>query len=123
VNDFYGHRIGDRYLQEAALRMKRQLRSDDQLARLGGDEFAVLVPTVRGRADVEEIALRLERCFDEPYAIEGNVLQGSASVGIALYPQDGATKDSLLNAADAAMYAEKNSKRHIGEMLAGLENR
>jgi diguanylate cyclase (GGDEF)-like protein len=103
--------------------MKRQLRSDDQLARLGGDEFAVLVPTVRGRADVEEIALRLERCFDEPYAIEGNVLQGSASVGIALYPQDGATKDSLLNAADAAMYAEKNSKRHIGEMLAGLENR
>ena len=123
VNDFYGHRIGDRYLQEAALRMKRQLRSNDLLARLGGDEFAVLVPTVRGRADVEEIALRLERCFDEPYAIEGNVLQGSASVGIALYPQDGATKDSLLNAADAAMYVEKNSKRHIGQMLASLENR
>ena len=52
----------------------------------------MLVPTVRNRADVEEIALRLERCFDEPFAVEGYVLHGSASIGIALYPEDGATK-------------------------------
>jgi diguanylate cyclase (GGDEF)-like protein len=110
VNDRYGHQMGDLYLQEAALRMKRQLRGDDMLARLGGDEFAALLPQVRNRARVEEIALRLERCFQEPFMIEGHALHGSASVGIALYPEDGATKDELLSTADAAMYVSKHTK-------------
>jgi len=118
VNDLYGHQIGDLYLQEVALRMKRQLRGMDMLARLGGDEFAVLLPQVRNRARVEEIAQRLERSFEEPFAIEGQVLQGSASVGIALYPEDGATKDDLLNTADAAMYTIKNTKHGIGSEQA-----
>jgi diguanylate cyclase (GGDEF)-like protein len=81
------------------------------LARLGGDEFAVLVPLVHNRAEAQEIAGRLERSFDEPFAFEGYFLHGSASVGLALYPEDGATKDSLLSAADAAMYVEKNIKK------------
>ena len=114
VNDLYGHQVGDLYLQEVALRMKRQLRAHDLLARLGGDEFAVLVPTARSRAAVEEIAVRLEHSFDEPFAVEGYVIRGTASVGLALYPEDGATKDSLLSAADSAMYAAKNSKKKIG---------
>ena len=114
VNDLYGHQVGDLYLQEVAMRMKHQLRSHDLLARLGGDEFAVLVPTARSRAAVKEIIVRMERCFDEPFKVEGYVLQGSASIGFALYPEDGATKDSLLIAADAAMYASKNAKRQIG---------
>jgi diguanylate cyclase (GGDEF)-like protein len=122
VNDLYGHQVGDIYLQEVAMRMKHQLRSHDLLARLGGDEFAVLVALVHNRAGVEEIAVRLEHCFDEPYAIEGYLLHGTASVGIAVYPQDGATKDGLLNAADAAMYVAKNTKRHIGQMQAGQGN-
>jgi diguanylate cyclase (GGDEF)-like protein len=112
INDLHGHHIGDLYLQEAALRMKRQLRPHDTLARLGGDEFAVLVTIVRNRAEVEEIAQRLEHCFDEPFAMEGLTLTGLASVGIALYPQDGATRDALLNIADAAMYIVKNAKRN-----------
>jgi diguanylate cyclase (GGDEF)-like protein len=114
VNDQYGHNVGDLYLQEVASRMKRQLRSHDMLARLGGDEFAVMVPVVRSRAEVEEIALRLERSFDEPYAVEGYVLRGSASVGVALYPEDATTRDSLLSAADAAMYVAKHT-RHAGQ--------
>lgn len=113
VNDFYGHRIGDLYLQEVAQRMKHQLRAHDMLARLGGDEFAVLVPIVRNRAALEEIAIRLERCFDGPFTVEGYVLHGAASVGIALYPENGATIDSLLNASDAAMYKTKNTKKQI----------
>ena len=100
------------------MRMKRQLRGMDMLARLGGDEFAVLLPQVRNRARVEEIAQRLERSFEEPFAIEGQVLHGSASVGIALYPEDGATKDDLLSAADAAMYTIKNTKHGIGTQQA-----
>jgi diguanylate cyclase (GGDEF)-like protein len=122
VNDLYGHQVGDLYLQEVALRMKRQLRNVDMLARLGGDEFAVLVPVVRNRAAAEEIAQRLERSFDEPFAIEGFVLHGSASVGVALYPQDAVTKDSLLSFADAAMYVAKNTKRQIGQVPAGNQN-
>jgi diguanylate cyclase (GGDEF)-like protein len=117
VNDLYGHRLGDLYLQEAALRMKRQLRSEDSLARLGGDEFAVLLPVVRSLADVEEIAQRLERCFDEPIFIEDHVLHGAASVGIALYPRDGTTKDDLLNVADTAMYEAKNGKLQVARMM------
>jgi diguanylate cyclase (GGDEF)-like protein len=84
------------------------------LARLGGDEFAALLPRVRNRAKVEEIAQRLERCFDEPFVIEEHRLKGSASIGIALYPEDGATEDELLSAADAAMYAVKSAKHEIG---------
>ena len=117
VNDIYGHQVGDLYLQEVAIRMKRQLRAHDLLARLGGDEFAVLVPTARNRAAVEEIAARLEHSFDEPFAMEGYVLHGSASVGLALYPEDGATKDCLLSTADAAMYVSKNAKRQIEQGL------
>jgi diguanylate cyclase (GGDEF)-like protein len=118
VNDSYGHQVGDQYLQEVTLRMKRQLRPHDKLARLGGDEFAALVPLVRSRSEVEEIAQRLERCFDEPFDLEGLALTGSASVGIALYPENGAKRDDLLNAADAAMYVAKNAKRQIEKSLS-----
>ncbi|MGA2673959.1 MAG: GGDEF domain-containing protein [Terracidiphilus sp.] len=121
VNDLYGHQVGDQYLQEVALRMKRQLRSHDLLARLGGDEFAVLVPMVRNRADAQEIVQRLESSFDKPFAVEGAVLQGTASVGVAIYPEDGDTKDSLLSAADAAMYVAKHIKKLNGQIPAGQQ--
>jgi diguanylate cyclase (GGDEF)-like protein len=117
VNDLYGHRVGDLYLQVVAQRMKAQLRAQDLLARLGGDEFAVLVPLVRSCVQVEEIALRLEQSFDEPVAIEGHLLRGSASLGIALYPADGTNKDSLLSAADAAMYDVKRARRRAAESV------
>jgi diguanylate cyclase (GGDEF)-like protein len=110
VNDLYGHHLGDLYLQEVTLRLKRQLRPGDLLARLGGDEFAVLLPAVRNRAGVDEVVRRLEHSFNDPFFLEGHTLQGTASFGVALYPEDSATADDLLNAADAAMYAAKNSK-------------
>jgi diguanylate cyclase (GGDEF)-like protein len=111
VNDRYGHHIGDLYLQQVAVRMTRQLRGRDILARLGGDEFAALVSVVRSRADVEEAVHRLQRCFDVPFTVGEYSLWGDASIGIALYPEDGLTKDSLLSVADAAMYAIKNGKQ------------
>jgi diguanylate cyclase (GGDEF)-like protein len=118
INDCHGHQIGDLYLQDVSLRMKQQLRNVDSLARIGGDEFAVLVPEVHNRADLEEIALRLEQCFDEPFTVEDVTLHGSASVGIAVYPQDASNKDLLFRVADAAMYAAKNHKRRIEIALA-----
>lgn len=116
VNDVYGHQAGDVYLQELTRRFKGQLRPGDTLARLGGDEFAVLVADVRNRSKVEEIAARLERCFDKPFVGEGHVVNGSASIGIALYPDDASSGDSLLRAADAAMYVNKYSRPGRGRM-------
>jgi len=123
INDLYGHQVGDQYLQEVALRMKSQLRSHDRLARLGGDEFAALVPEVRNRAEVEEIAQRLERCLDLPFMIEGYTVYGAASVGIAVYPEDGASKDTLFKIADAAMYSAKNSRRPVEQSPADAPGR
>jgi diguanylate cyclase (GGDEF)-like protein len=111
VNDQFGHHVGDQYIQQAALRMKRQLRPEDMLARLGGDEFAVLVPLAQSRADLEEIAERLGCCFDDPFAVEGFVVRGSASIGTALYPVDATTRDALLTTADSAMYATKKCRK------------
>jgi diguanylate cyclase (GGDEF)-like protein len=122
INDRFGHHAGDQYLQEAAIRMKNQLRPIDMLARLGGDEFAALIPEVNSRTDVEEIALRLEQCFDETFAVGGAHISGSTSVGVALYPMDGSSKDGLLQAADAAMYAAKHNKRKVREMLEATED-
>jgi diguanylate cyclase (GGDEF)-like protein len=112
VNDQYGHRIGDLYLQAVAQRMKLQLRDEDVLARIGGDEFIALVPALYQREVVEQIAMRLELCFEEPFQIDGHQFAGSASLGLAVYPEDGTTPEELQHAADAAMYAHKANKRH-----------
>ena len=111
INDTFGHHVGDIYLQGIAMRMNDQLLGGDMMARLGGDEFAALVSLPRGRFDLEKIVARLEGCFDAPFVIEGHIIKGSASIGTAIYPENGVTRDSLLSAADAAMYAVKNAKR------------
>jgi len=110
VNDLHGHQVGDQYLQEVSRRMKRQLRPCDVLARLGGDEFAVLVSEVRNRAEVEEITSRLQACFHDPFVGDGYFLQGSASFGVSIYPEDADSADSLLRGADAAMYVAKYTR-------------
>ena len=112
INDTYGHHVGDLYLQAVALRMSRQLLGGDMLARLGGDEFAALVSLNHNRSDLDKILARLESCFEEPFSVEGILLHGEASIGFAFFPEDGATKDSLLSAADAAMYEVKNKKKN-----------
>ena len=117
INDNFGHHVGDVYLQQVALRMNDQLLGGDRLARLGGDEFAALVSLQRGRSDLNKIVARLESCFDAPFVIEGHIIKGSASIGTAIYPEDGATKDALLNASDAAMYETKNGKRQTEKSM------
>jgi diguanylate cyclase (GGDEF)-like protein len=107
VNDLYGHRVGDIYLQQVAERFSERLRGMDTLARVGGDEFIALIPVVRSRSEVEEIIHRLKHCFDAPFRIEDYSIRGTASIGIAVYPEDGLTKDDLKRVADTAMYAHK----------------
>jgi len=107
VNDIYGHRVGDAYLQQVAERLSERLRGMDTLARVGGDEFIALIPVVRNRGEVEEIVDRLTRCFESPFRIDDYTIRGSASIGSAVYPEDGTTKDELKRLADARMYARK----------------
>lgn len=111
VNDSYGHNAGDIYLREAVSRMKARLRLGDMLARIGGDEFAVLVSRITHVDGAKEVVRRLNHCFDAPFDADGQQVMGSASFGIAICPRDGLTKDSLLKAADAAMYAAKVARR------------
>lgn len=114
INDRFGHRIGDIFLQHVARRLSEKLRGQDTLARIGGDEFVVLIPEVRDREEAEEIGRRLNACFDSPFRIDGNTIQGAASIGIALYPEDGIDEEQLSRFADAAMYATKHRFAWLG---------
>lgn len=107
INDRYGHHVGDFYLRQVATRMKRQLRSVDVLARLGGDEFVAVSSSVRDRGELVEIAGRLKSCFDEDFSFDNISFKGNASLGVAIYPEDASTFESLLQTADAAMYSAK----------------
>jgi len=110
INDTYGHRVGDLYLQGVAQRMKNQLRAADLLARIGGDEFCALVPLESIDADGEQVAQRLQNCFAGEFVLDGRRIRGAASAGIAVFPRDGDSGEGLLSAADAAMYVSKHSK-------------
>jgi len=106
VNDRYGHRIGDLYLQELSNLFRSCIRKGDLLARLGGDEFAAILPGANGAA-AERIVQALHLGLSRPLFIEDLEFQPGASVGFSLYPDDGTDTESLLRAADEAMYDAK----------------
>jgi diguanylate cyclase (GGDEF)-like protein len=109
VNDKFGHKVGDVYLRLIAARFRAQLRSADTLARIGGDEFLVMTPHAEHFDPAEVLLRRLQSCFDEPFLIENECIEGSASFGLARYPEDGITAEELQRSADHAMYAVKRN--------------
>jgi diguanylate cyclase (GGDEF)-like protein len=106
VNDAYGHHIGDLLLVEVAQRIGLNVRSQDTIARVGGDEF-VLLAGVAEPADAATLADKVLTAIQEPFQVAGRLLRVSTSIGIAIYPGDGARQDDLLTNADAAMYHAK----------------
>jgi len=111
INDTYGHAIGDIFLQEAARRLASVTREGDTVARLGGDEFIVILPGMPSRSKADEIAHRILNAIRKPLVIDGHQMTMSASIGIADFPEHGATASELLQRADAAMYLSKNTRR------------
>jgi len=108
VNDTVGHRGGDVVLAEVAQRLRSTLRRDEYIGRLGGDEFAIVMPCIADRAEIESIANRIGGVLTFPFAVEGNRFSLSASIGVAIFPDDARGRDELLACADAAMYSAKD---------------
>jgi diguanylate cyclase (GGDEF)-like protein len=106
VNDTYGHRTGDKVLVEVADRLRRSLRSGDELARLGGDEFTVLMRNVPDATAAQHLAERILAATSEPFDADGHPVKIGISVGIALVGQP-TSADDILALADAALYAAK----------------
>jgi diguanylate cyclase (GGDEF)-like protein len=107
INDSLGHHGGDELLKEVANRLRGTLRKSDTLARTGGDEFVLIADEINGQADVEILAERLLACFAKAFHILSVDIHTAPSIGISIYPSDGARPEELVVAADAAMYHSK----------------
>lgn len=112
INDSLGHAVGDRLLVEVALRLRSAVRSEDTVARMGGDEFILLIEDLRQEADAAQLAQKLLQVMAAPFHLEGHEFFVTSSIGISLYPRDGADAETLVRNADAAMYRAKAQGRN-----------
>jgi diguanylate cyclase (GGDEF)-like protein len=108
VNDTQGHDSGDQLLRLVAKRLASCMRESDILARLGGDEFVVVCPSGAAQESVAAVVQRIQAFFEEPFEIDGRQIYTSASIGIAVYPDDSQDASSLFRCADTAMYHAKS---------------
>jgi diguanylate cyclase (GGDEF)-like protein/PAS domain S-box-containing protein len=111
INDSFGHEAGDQLLVGASARMKDLLRDVDTLARLGGDEFIIVLGGPLNPDSVTAVAVRLVESLQQPYHLNGITAHSGASVGVALFPEDGLDAETLVRHADMAMYAAKREGR------------
>lgn len=126
INDSLGHRAGDELLQEVARRLMSVVRTIDTVARFGGDEFVLLASSVVDVEDAPRLAARVIESLQPPVRVAGIDVHTSVSIGIAMYPADGASIEALLAHADAAMYSAKqqgrgNVRRFAPGMQAGTD--
>ena len=112
INDTLGHAAGDVLLRNIAERITRTLRGSDTASRLGGDEFVVLLPQIERREDAGAVAEKILRAVSQPYDLGGQAQTVSFSIGIAVFPDDGADSEALMHGADAAMYRAKSTGRN-----------
>lgn len=112
VNDSLGHAAGDQLLQQVAQRLRDIGRQTDTLARLGGDEFTILLPDVDHVEEAMVVADKVLEALKPPFAVGGRDIFVSASIGISMYPDDGADVDVLMKHADTAMYRVKKEGRN-----------
>jgi len=118
VNDSLGHPRGDELLRTVGDRLSKVVRDSDTICRQGGDEFLILLGDVRDRGDVAEIGVKLLEQLATPFLLDGMEVSTSGSIGIAMYPDDGADFDELLKKADIAMYGAKDAGRNAVRFFA-----
>lgn len=109
VNDSLGHDTGDQLLTAVAKRINESVRESDTVARLGGDEFTVILTGIEQHRDIEQVAQNIVEALALPFHIAPKPVLVTVSIGISSYPQDATTPDTLLNAADQAMYRAKKA--------------
>ncbi|MBN2866127.1 MAG: EAL domain-containing protein [Thiotrichales bacterium] len=112
INDGLGHTVGDKVLVEVANRLQTIFREQDTIARLGGDEFVAIVEGLDSPLSASNIANKVIQAVSQPLSIGGDFIKTGASVGISVYPNDGADFENLLRKADLAMYLAKDQGRN-----------
>jgi diguanylate cyclase (GGDEF)-like protein/PAS domain S-box-containing protein len=117
INDSLGHLIGDQLLRAVALRITLCVRSSDTVSRQGGDEFIVLLSEISHAEDAALIADKIRLAVLEPYTIASHLLHLTASIGVSVYPEDGADPESLIRCADTAMYHAKENGRNRSQFF------
>jgi len=112
INDTYGHKVGDRVLQECAKRLKSAVRNSDTVSRLGGDEFTVIIDRVKHSDVMVEVVKNILSTIRLPCLIQDKTFHLTASIGVSIFPNDGHSIHDLLKNADTAMYQAKDAGRN-----------
>lgn len=107
INDSHGHEFGDLVLRAVAQRLTENVRQSDTVARIGGDEFVIILETVQQARDADTVALHVQRALARSFTLERHRVKVTVSIGISFYPENGGDIDTLLRAADYAMYLAK----------------
>ncbi len=107
INDSLGHAAGDALLHDVGMRFQSALREEDSVARIGGDEFVFVIERLGHEEEVTDVALKLIGCLAAPFSVEKHETIVSVSIGVCVYPRDGADAETLLRHADMAMYRAK----------------
>ena len=115
INDSRGHEFGDLVLRAVAQKLTKSVRLNDTVARIGGDEFVIILESVHQVRDAETVALKVQRALARSFTLERHRVKVTLSIGISFYPENGGDTDTLLRAADYAMYLAKREggNRHL----------
>jgi diguanylate cyclase (GGDEF)-like protein len=122
VNDSFGHQVGDQLLIEIVKRLQSCIRDVDTVCRMGGDEFVIVISDIKDINDLSRIAQTMLSAVAEPVVIDNQLFHTSASMGISVFPDDGADFDTLLKHADTAMYQAKDSGRNVFRFFTARMN-
>jgi diguanylate cyclase (GGDEF)-like protein len=120
INDSRGHEVGDKLLQEIAKRVRAAVRPDDVVVRMGGDEFVVVLHGARTHDEVNNAAARINDVLGAPVVIDGRALVATVSIGVSVFPRDGASMGELLKHSDTAMYQAKDRGRNNFQVFSPL---